>query len=399
MENSKNKEETKMSEVLNVEEIFGSKVFTLGKMRERLPKSVYKEVKKIIDHGGELSLATADVVAKAMKDWAIENGATHYTHWFQPLTGITAEKHDAFVTHPDEYGKMIMEFSGKELIKGEPDASSFPSGGLRATFEARGYTAWDITSPAFLKEDATGVILCIPTAFCSYKGEALDQKTPLLRSMQAIDKQSLRILKLFGNTTAKRVVPSVGPEQEYFLVDKALYEQRKDLIFTGRTLFGAMSPKGQEMEDHYFGALKPRVSAYMHDLDEEQCDWEHDLSVHGPTSVEILKKEGIDDPVLFGAICAHNPKSGVKAKTKIQYALLAADPMSGFLKAVAQIYPDKKIASVKRKSVIKRFNEARFAKGANRDYMESIEFTGLMLEDLIDIGLEEMCAISDELGL
>ena len=231
MENSKNKEETKMSEVLNVEEIFGSKVFTLGKMRERLPKSVYKEVKKIIDHGGELSLATADVVAKAMKDWAIENGATHYTHWFQPLTGITAEKHDAFVTHPDEYGKMIMEFSGKELIKGEPDASSFPSGGLRATFEARGYTAWDITSPAFLKEDATGVILCIPTAFCSYKGEALDKKTPLLRSMQAVNEQALRILRLFGNTTAKRVVPSVGPEQEYFLVDRDKYLQRKDLIF------------------------------------------------------------------------------------------------------------------------------------------------------------------------
>ena len=189
MKNCEIKEETKMSEVLNVEEIFGSKVFTLGKMRERLPKSVYKEVKKIIDHGGELSLATADVVAKAMKDWAVENGATHYTHWFQPLTGITAEKHDAFVTHPDESGKMIMEFSGKELIKGEPDASSFPSGGLRATFEARGYTAWDITSPAFLKEDATGVILCIPTAFCSYKGEALDKKTPLLRSMEAVSTQ------------------------------------------------------------------------------------------------------------------------------------------------------------------------------------------------------------------
>ena len=212
-----------MREVLNVEEIFGSKVFTLGKMRERLPKSVYKEVKKIIDHGGELSLATADVVAKAMKDWAIENGATHYTHWFQPLTGITAEKHDAFVTHPDESGKMIMEFSGKELIKGEPDASSFPSGGLRATFEARGYTAWDITSPAFLKEDATGVILCIPTAFCSYKGEALDKKTPLLRSMEAVSTQALRIVRLFGNTEATKVVASVGPEQEYFLVDRDKY--------------------------------------------------------------------------------------------------------------------------------------------------------------------------------
>ena len=258
-----------MSEVLNVEEIFGSKVFTLGKMRERLPKSVYKEVKKIIDHGGELSLATADVVAKAMKDWAIENGATHYTHWFQPLTGITAEKHDAFVTHPDEYGKMIMEFSGKELIKGEPDASSFPSGGLRATFEARGYTAWDITSPAFLKEDATGVILCIPTAFCSYKGEALDKKTPLLRSMEALSTQAMRIIKLFGDTTATKVVTSVGPEQEYFLVDKDTYDKRKDLIFTGRTLFGAPAPKGQELDDHYFGTIKERVLAYMTELNEE----------------------------------------------------------------------------------------------------------------------------------
>ena len=258
-----------MSEVLNVEEIFGSKVFTLGKMRERLPKSVYKEVKKIIDHGGELSLATADVVAKAMKDWAIENGATHYTHWFQPLTGITAEKHDAFVTHPDEYGKMIMEFSGKELIKGKPDASSFPSGGLRATFEARGYTAWDITSPAFLKEDATGVILCIPTAFCSYKGEALDKKTPLLRSMEALSTQAMRIIKLFGDTTATKVVTSVGPEQEYFLVDKDTCDKRKDLIFTGRTLFGAPAPKGQELDDHYFGTIKERVLAYMTELNEE----------------------------------------------------------------------------------------------------------------------------------
>ena len=258
-----------MSEVLNVEEIFGSKVFTLGKMRERLPKSVYKEVKKIIDHGGELSLATADVVAKAMKDWAIENGATHYTHWFQPLTGITAEKHDAFVTHPDESGKMIMEFSGKELIKGEPDASSFPSGGLRATFEARGYTAWDITSPAFLKEDATGVILCIPTAFCSYKGEALDKKTPLLRSMEAVSTQALRIVRLFGNTEATKVVASVGPEQEYFLVDRDKYLKREDLIFAGRTLFGAPAPKGQELEDHYFGTIRERIGSFMKDLNIE----------------------------------------------------------------------------------------------------------------------------------
>ena len=258
-----------MSEVLNVEEIFASKVFTLGKMKERLPKNVYKEVKKIMDQGGELSLATADVVAKAMKDWAVENGATHYTHWFQPLTGITAEKHDAFVTHPDEEGKMLMEFSGKELIKGEPDASSFPSGGLRATFEARGYTAWDITSPAFLKEDATGVILCIPTAFCSYKGEALDKKTPLLRSMEAISEQALRIVRLFGNTDATKVVASVGPEQEYFLVDREKYLKREDLIFAGRTLFGAPAPKGQELEDHYFGTIRERVGSFMKDLNIE----------------------------------------------------------------------------------------------------------------------------------
>ena len=260
-----------MSDVLNlnVEEIFASKVFTFGKMKERLPKSVYKEIRQVMNHGGELSLAAADVIAKAMKDWAVENGATHYTHWFQPLTGITAEKHDAFVTHPDEDGKMIMEFSGKELIKGEPDASSFPSGGLRATFEARGYTAWDITSPAFLKEDATGVILCIPTAFCSYTGEALDKKTPLLRSMEAISEQALRIVRLFGNTEATKVVASVGAEQEYFLVDRERYLQREDLIFAGRTLFGAPAPKGQELEDHYFGTIRERVGAYMKDLNVE----------------------------------------------------------------------------------------------------------------------------------
>lgn len=258
-----------MSEVLNVEEIFASKVFTLGKMKERLPRNVYKEVKKIMEQGGELSPAAADVVAKAMKDWAVENGATHYTHWFQPLTGITAEKHDAFVTHPDEEGRMLMEFSGKELIKGEPDASSFPSGGLRATFEARGYTVWDITSPAFLKEDAVGVILCIPTAFCSYTGEALDKKTPLLRSMEAISQQALRIVRLFGNTEATKVVASVGPEQEYFLVDRAKYLQREDLIFTGRTLFGAPAPKGQELEDHYFGTIRERIGSYMKDLNIE----------------------------------------------------------------------------------------------------------------------------------
>lgn len=258
-----------MSDVLNVEDIFGQNVFTMGKMKERLPQNVYKEVKAIMANGGELSLEAADVVAKAMKDWAVENGATHYTHWFQPLTGITAEKHDSFVSHPDEDGKMLMEFSGKELIKGEPDASSFPSGGLRATFEARGYTAWDITSPAFLKEDATGVILCIPTAFCSYKGEALDKKTPLLRSMEAVSEQAVRIVRLFGNTEAAKVVASVGPEQEYFLVDREKYLKRPDLIFAGRTLFGAPAPKGQEMEDHYFGTIRERIGAYMKDLNIE----------------------------------------------------------------------------------------------------------------------------------
>lgn len=259
----------KMSEVLNVEKIFGENVFTIGTMKERIPKKVFQEVKKVIDQGGELSSAAADVVAKAMKDWAVEKGATHYTHWFQPLTGITAEKHDSFVNHPDEDGRMLMEFSGKELIKGEPDASSFPSGGLRATFEARGYTAWDITSPAFIKEAGTGPILCIPTAFCSYKGEALDKKTPLLRSMEAISEQALRIVKLFGNTAATKVTPSVGAEQEYFLVDQDLALKRKDMIFAGRTLFGAPAPKGQEMEDHYFGVIRERIGAYMKDLNEE----------------------------------------------------------------------------------------------------------------------------------
>ena len=258
-----------MSEGFNVEEIFASKVFTLGKMKERLPKGIYKEVVKVMEQGGELSLATADVVARAMKDWAVENGATHYTHWFQPLTGITAEKHDAFVTHPDDDGRMIMEFSGKELIKGEPDASSFPSGGLRATFEARGYTTWDITSPAFIKETATGPTLCIPTAFCSYTGEALDKKTPLLRSMEALSKQAIRIVRLFGNTEAKSVTPSVGAEQEYFLVDAKKALQREDIIFAGRTLFGAPAPKGQEMDDHYFGVIRERIGAFMRDVNIE----------------------------------------------------------------------------------------------------------------------------------
>lgn len=258
-----------MSQLINVEKIFAENVFTMNKMKERLPRDAYKEVKRVIERGGELSLETADIVAKAMKDWAVEKGATHFSHWFQPLTGITAEKHDSFITHPDEDGRMLMEFSGKELIKGEPDASSFPSGGLRTTFEARGYTAWDITSPAFIKEAATGPILCIPTAFCSYTGEALDKKTPLLRSMEAINEQALRIVRLFGNTEAKKVTPSVGAEQEYFLVDQKKALLREDLLFAGRTLFGASAPKGQELEDHYFGVIRERIGAYMKDLNEE----------------------------------------------------------------------------------------------------------------------------------
>ena len=257
-----------MSETINVSEIYGENVFSDSVMRERLPKKVYKELRKTIDEGKELDPMIAEVVALEMKNWALEKGATHYTHWFQPLTGVTAEKHDSFVSPRDD-GTVLMEFSGKELIKGEPDASSFPSGGLRATFEARGYTAWDCTSPAFIKEDAAGAILCIPTAFCSYTGEALDKKTPLLRSMQAINEQALRLLRLFGNTTSKKVTASVGPEQEYFLVDKEKYLKRKDLIFTGRTLFGAMPPKGQELDDHYFGTIRERVGRYMKDVNEE----------------------------------------------------------------------------------------------------------------------------------
>ena len=249
--------------------VFGSHVFSDQVMRERLPKAVYKSLKATIDKGEPLDTSIADSVAAAMKEWAIEKGATHYSHWVQPLTGVTAEKHDAFITAPKENGKVLMSFSGKELIKGESDASSFPSGGLRATFEARGYTAWDCTSPAFVREDATGATLCIPTAFCSYTGEALDQKTPLLRSMDAINEQSLRILKLFGNTHSKKVTPSVGAEQEYFIVDREKYLQRKDLIFAGRTLFGAMPPKGQELDDHYFGAIRERIGAFMKDVNKE----------------------------------------------------------------------------------------------------------------------------------
>ena len=258
-----------MSEYINVSEIFGEDVFDDEVMQQRLPKKVYKDLKQTILEGKELSQEMADVIAHEMKEWAIEKGATHYTHWFQPLTGVTAEKHDSFITAPLPNGKVLMSFSGKELIKGEPDASSFPSGGLRATFEARGYTAWDCTSPTFVRHDAAGATLCIPTAFCSYTGEALDQKTPLLRSMQAINTQALRLIRLFGDTTAKRVIPSVGAEQEYFLVSNEKFRKRKDLVFTGRTLFGAMPPKGQELDDHYLGTIRQKVSAYMKQVNEE----------------------------------------------------------------------------------------------------------------------------------
>ena len=248
----------------NIPELYGSLVFNDKVMRSKLPKDMYKAIKKTIENGTHLELDVANSVAVAMKEWATENGATHYTHWFQPMTNVTAEKHDSFIS-PTGDGQVIMDFSGKELVKGEPDASSFPSGGLRATFEARGYTAWDPTSPAFIKDGT----LYIPTAFCSYSGEALDKKTPLLRSMQTLDKEAVNLLHIIGNKTVKHVNTTVGPEQEYFLVDKELYKQRKDLVFCGRTLIGAPAPKGQEMEDHYFGALKPRVAAYMHDLDVE----------------------------------------------------------------------------------------------------------------------------------
>ncbi len=256
-------------EYYSVVDVFGENVFNDTVMQQRLPKKVYQKLKMTIEQGNELDLETADVIAHEMKEWAIEKGATHFTHWFQPLTGITAEKHDSFITAPMDNGKVLMSFSGKELIKGEPDASSFPSGGLRATFEARGYTAWDCTSPAFVRQDEAGATLCIPTAFCSYTGEALDMKTPLLRSMEALNTQSLRLLKLLGNTTSKKVTPSVGAEQEYFIIDREKYLLRKDLIFTGRTLFGAMPPKGQEMDDHYFGTIRQRIAAYMRDVNKE----------------------------------------------------------------------------------------------------------------------------------
>ena len=253
-----------MQEKISIVELYGTNVFNDAQMREHLPKRIYKELQQTIEEGAELNASVAEVVANAMKDWAMERGATHFTHWFQPMTGITAEKHDSFLTINN--GKAITEFSGKELIKGESDASSFPSGGLRATFEARGYTAWDCTSPAFLREDSAGVTLCIPTAFCSYTGEALDKKTPLLRSVEAINKQALRVLRLFGNTTSKKINIYAGAEQEYFLIDRELYKQRKDLIFTGRTLFGAAPPKGQELDDHYFGSIKERIANFMKEL-------------------------------------------------------------------------------------------------------------------------------------
>ena len=253
---------------VNISEIFGENVFSMSVMRERLPKAAYAEMLDVMEHGGNISMATADIVANAMKDWAVEKGATHYTHWFQPLTGVTAEKHDSFITPPDD-SKTLLQLTGKQLIRGEPDASSFPSGGLRSTHYARGYTAWDMTSPAFVKEMSCGTILCIPTIFVSYNGEALDKKTPLLRSMEAVSNQALRILRLFGNTQATRVTPSVGAEQEYFLVDRDKYLKRRDLIYTGRTLFGAPAPKGQELDDQYFGVIRYRVGQFMADLNQE----------------------------------------------------------------------------------------------------------------------------------
>ena len=253
---------------VNISEIFGENVFSMSVMRERLPKAAYAEMLDVMEHGGNISMATADIVANAMKDWAVEKGATHYTHWFQPLTGITAEKHDSFITPPDD-SKTLLQLTGKQLLRGEPDASSFPSGGLRSTHYARGYTAWDMTSPAFVKEMSCGTILCIPTIFVSYNGEALDKKTPLLRSMEAVSTQALRILRLFGNTQATRVTPSVGAEQEYFLVDRDKYLKRRDLIYTGRTLFGAPAPKGQELDDQYFGVIRYRVGQFMADLNQE----------------------------------------------------------------------------------------------------------------------------------
>lgn len=330
-------------------EIFGSNVFGDAVMKKRLPKDVYDTLKSTIKEGKGIDSSIADTVANAMKEWAIEKGATHFTHWFQPLTGITAEKHDSFISPTDE-GGILMEFSGKELIKGEPDASSFPSGGLRATFEARGYTAWDPSSYAFIKDDT----LCIPTAFCSYTGEALDQKTPLLRSMEAINKQALRIIKLFGHTDVKRVNVTVGPEQEYFLVDKTLYDKRPDLIYCGRTLIGAMPPKGQEMDDHYFGVLKPRVAAFMRELDvelwklgvlaktehNEAAPAQHELAPvfttiniaadHNQLTMEMMKKIAQK----HGLVCLlhEKPYDGVNGSGKHNNWSLSTDTGINFLK-------------------------------------------------------------------
>ena len=330
-------------------EIFGSNVFGDAVMKKRLPKDVYDTLKSTIKEGKGIDSSIADTVANAMKEWAIEKGATHFTHWFQPLTGITAEKHDSFISPTDE-GGILMEFSGKELIKGEPDASSFPSGGLRATFEARGYTAWDPSSYAFIKDDT----LCIPTAFCSYTGEALDQKTPLLRSMEAINKQALRIIKLFGHTDVKRVNVTVGPEQEYFLVDKTLYDKRPDLIFCGRTLIGSMPPKGQEMDDHYFGVLKPRVAAFMRELDvelwklgvlaktehNEAAPAQHELAPvfttiniaadHNQLTMEMMKKIAQK----HGLVCLlhEKPYDGVNGSGKHNNWSLSTDTGINFLK-------------------------------------------------------------------
>ena len=330
-------------------EIFGSNVFGDAVMKKRLPKDVYDTLKSTIKEGKGIDSSIADTVANAMKEWAIEKGATHFTHWFQPLTGITAEKHDSFISPTDE-GGILMEFSGKELIKGEPDASSFPSGGLRATFEARGYTAWDPSSYAFIKDDT----LCIPTAFCSYTGEALDQKTPLLRSMEAINKQALRIIKLFGHTDVKRVNVTVGPEQEYFLVDKTLYDKRPDLIYCGRTLIGSMPPKGQEMDDHYFGVLKPRVAAFMRELDvelwklgvlaktehNEAAPAQHELAPvfttiniaadHNQLTMEMMKKIAQK----HGLVCLlhEKPYDGVNGSGKHNNWSLSTDTGINFLK-------------------------------------------------------------------
>ena len=256
-------------ETINIAELFGENVFSDRVMRERLPNAVYRRVKKSMTEGYELERDTADAVAQAMKAWAVENGATHYTHWFQPLSGVAAEKHDSFLSGVDSEGRALLEFSGKNLVRSETDASSFPSGGLRATFEARGYTVWDCTSPAFLRKEGDCVTLCIPTAFCAYAGEALDQKTPLLRSMEALNREAMRILKLFGVNDARWVKPSVGAEQEYFIIDREKYLKRKDLIYTGRTLFGSMPAKGQELDDHYFGVLRRRIAAFMRDVDLE----------------------------------------------------------------------------------------------------------------------------------